>query len=149
MDRVVAGEPIFLKADSADVGSRLGQLGLKAYCGFAPWWNGSQLLLFVLSVDAELDQSIFDFRATEIRDRGFETKRQIDADTLTGKTDFFDGAVQRLLLLSRSNGFQRDRWIILFERRGRKLIPAGQTHVGNQPDFLLPRGFVQQFIGFG
>ena len=113
MDRVVAGQPIFLKADPANVGTRLSQLRLKAYCGFAAGWNGSQLLLLVLSVDAELDQSIFDFRTTEIRNRGFETKRQIDADALTCKADFFDGAVQRLLLLSRSNGFQWNRRIIL------------------------------------
>ena len=118
MDRTVAGEAIFLKADPADVGSRLSQLGLKAYCGFAPGWNGSQLLLLVLSVDAELDQSIFDFGNAEIRNRGFETKRQIDANALTCKADFFDGAVQRLLLFPRSNGFQRNRRIILLERRG-------------------------------
>ena len=31
IDRTVAGKPIFLEAHSADVGSRLGQLGLKAH----------------------------------------------------------------------------------------------------------------------
>ena len=100
-------------------------------------------MLFVLSVDAELDQGILDFSRAEIRNRGFQTQRQIDADALTCKADFFDGAVQRLLLFSSSNGFQWNRRIILLKRRGGKLIPAGQTHIGNQPDLLLPRGLVQ------
>src|SRR5262245_7778990 len=118
MDRAVAGDSVFLKTEPAGVRSWLGQLSLKAHYGFTPGWNGSQLLFFVLPVDAELHQSIFDFRTAEIRNRGFEPKRQVDADALTCKTNFFECAVQRLLLLSGSNGFQWDRWIILLKRRG-------------------------------
>src|SRR4029450_8616987 len=102
MNRIVTGDPVLLKADSADMGSRLSQLSLKAHYRFTPGWNGSQHLLFVLPVDAELDQSVLDFRNAEIRNRGFQTNRQIDADALTCKTNFLEGTVQRLLLLSGS-----------------------------------------------
>src|SRR5215510_9352941 len=118
MDCAVAGDSVFLKGEPAGVGSRLSQLSLKAHYGFTPGWYGSQLLLFVLTVDVELDQSIFDFRSAEIRNRSFKPKRYVDADALTCKTNFLESAVQRLLLLSGSNGFQWDRWIILLKRRG-------------------------------
>src|SRR4029453_13914319 len=113
MNRIVTGDPVLLKAAPADMGSRLSQLSLKAHYGFSPGWNGSQLLLFVLPVDAELDQSIFDFGKAKICNRGFKTNGKFYADPLTCKTNFLESPVQRLLLLSGSNGFQWYRWIIL------------------------------------
>ncbi len=58
-------------------------------------------------------------------------------------------AVERLLLfpadVDHLNGIDGS---ICFKRGGGKLIPAGETHIGDQADFLLPRGLVQKFIGF-
>ena len=100
-------------------------------------------MFFVLAVDAELHQQLFDLRGAEIGHRRFDLQRQIDADALAAEADFLDGAVERLLLSADANDFQGDRWVGLLERRDRELIPAGKRHVGDDADLFLPRGWLR------
>ena len=118
-------EPVFFKSDLADVSSRLGQSGLKADGSFAARWNRSELLFFGLSIDAQLNEQIFDLLIAKISNDRFEIKRQVNADPLTSQSDFSDGAVERRLFSADVDGFERYRRVVLLQRRDGKLIPTG------------------------
>ncbi len=90
MERSIAGQPVFLDAHLAGVRSRLSQLSLQANRGISSGGNRSEFLLFVLSVDAQLDEQILDFLITEVchrRLRGAAANRR-RCPVLRARTSF-------------------------------------------------------------
>src|SRR5207247_11215896 len=98
-------EPVFFKSNLADVSSRLGQSGLKADGSFAARWNRSELLFFGLSIDAQLNEQIFDVLIARVSNDSFDIKRQVTHTRLTFQSDCSGCAGERLLSSAAVVGF--------------------------------------------
>ncbi len=90
--RIVAGKPVFFEAHLAAVACPAGSDGFESSLRLSPRGGtvSSFCSLFCPSM-LSWTSSILDFAVAEIRNRGFDMQRQIDADALTGEADFFDG----------------------------------------------------------